>query len=271
MDAKHFRKSLDRLAGLTTATSIRLWMSTLDFRAAYYNPAVDPAHPAHRGQTIYVFWHEYILFPFYLRGHCNLSMLVSRHRDADILTEVAGLLGFDFVRGSSFRGGSTALRELLRKSESMNLAITPDGPRGPRRRLAQGPIYLASKLRMPLVVLGFGYDRPWRFSTWDRFAVPRPYSRARMVASPEILVPGDLDRDGIEHYRRHVQRLLTRFTLEAEAWAASGTRKFQEVPLRKQSAAVRVRSDPPRLIAGPHTSRQSKLSRYAADVDETAA
>ena len=56
----------------------------------------------------------------------------------------------------------------------MNLTITPDGPRGPRRQLAQGPVYLASKLGMPIVAMGFGYDRPWRFNSWDRFAIPRP-------------------------------------------------------------------------------------------------
>jgi hypothetical protein len=118
------RATANRLGGLLSSAAIRLWMSTLDYRAACYDPAIDPAHSLNEGQKIYVFWHEYILFPFYLRGHCNLSMLVSQHRDADILFEAAKLLGFDLVRGSSFRGGSTALRELLRKSESLNIAIT---------------------------------------------------------------------------------------------------------------------------------------------------
>ena len=56
----------------------------------------------------------------------------------------------------------------------MHLTITPDGPHGPRRRMAPGPIYLASKLGLPLVLMGYAYDRPWRLPSWDRFAVPRP-------------------------------------------------------------------------------------------------
>ena len=186
-------------------------------------------------QKIYIFWHENILLPLYLRGHCNLAMLLSRHHDADLLTEVANRLGFEFVRGSTGRGGGTALRELLRKSRHMNLTITPDGPRGPRRVLAPGPIYLSSKLSLPLVALGLGYDRPWRFHSWDRFALPRPYSRARGVVSPPMIIPPDLDRDGVEHYRLQVEQMLNRLTNEAEAWAEAGTPKIDEVRVRRQS------------------------------------
>ena len=116
-------------------------------------------------------------------------MLLSRHRDAEILSHVAYHLGFDFVRGSTNRGGVTALRELLAKSRTMHLTITPDGPRGPRRRMAPGPIYLASKLGLPLVLMGYGYDRPWRVQQLGPFAIPRPFSRARAMPSGEIFVP----------------------------------------------------------------------------------
>ena len=123
-------------------------------------------------------------------------MLLSRHRDADILKELARHLGFEIVRGSTFGGGSSALRRIAAQEPAMNLAITPDGPRGPRRVSAQGPVYLSSKLGMPLVAMGIGYDRPWRLNSWDRFAVPRPFSRARAVLSPQMFIPPDLDRDG---------------------------------------------------------------------------
>src|SRR5689334_14661537 len=76
-----------KLAGLLAASTVRMWMSTLDFKGAAYDPTVDPVDPRWRGQKIYIFWHENILAPLYLRGHCNLAMLLSRHRDADILLE----------------------------------------------------------------------------------------------------------------------------------------------------------------------------------------
>jgi hypothetical protein len=231
---------LNQFAGLLGSATVRRWMSTLDYKVAYYDRTIDPVFPECRGQKIYIFWHEYILFPLYLRGHCNLAMLLSRHRDAEILSHAAYHLGFDFVRGSTNRGGVAALRELLAKSRTMHLTITPDGPRGPRRRLAPGCVYLASKLELPLVVMGYGYDRPWRVqSAWDRFAIPRPYSRARAVPSGEIYVPPNLDRRQLEHFRQRVERLLNRLTAEAEAWAEAGTRKNGQMNLERRGAPLR--------------------------------
>jgi lysophospholipid acyltransferase (LPLAT)-like uncharacterized protein len=222
--------------GFAAATLVRGWMGTLEYKSAFYQPEVDPAHPNHAGQKIYIFWHEYILAPLAVRGHCNLAMLVSHHRDAMILSGAAHHLGFEVVRGSTTRGGATALRDLVRRSGRMNLAITPDGPRGPRRVLAQGPVYLSSKLGLPLVCMGIGYDRPWRLRSWDRFAIPRAHSRARGVVGPAVQIPPDLDRAGIEHYRVQIQRQLNRLTAEAEGWAASGRRRADEWPIRRKHA-----------------------------------
>ncbi len=241
-----------KVAGLLAASTVRAWMSTLDYKGALYDPSVDPVDPRWRGQKIYIFWHENILAPLYLRGNCNLSMLLSRHRDADILLETARHLGFEFVRGSTFGGGATALRELERRGRHMNLAITPDGPRGPRRVLAQGPIYLSSRLGMPLVAMGFGYDSPWRLPTWDRFAIPKPYSRSCGVIGPPIVVPPKLDREGVEHYRLKVERLLNRLTLEAEAWATARTPKVGEVVARRQPAWSRLHPEPAHAAPPPH-------------------
>jgi hypothetical protein len=117
------------------------------------------------------------------------------------------------------------LRQLLDKSQHMHLAITPDGPRGPRRQMAPGPIFLASKLGIPLVAMGVGHHRPWRAGSWDRFAIPRPGSRARCILSPEMHVPPNLDREGIEHFRLKVQDVLNRLCVEAELWAEAGSRR----------------------------------------------
>jgi lysophospholipid acyltransferase (LPLAT)-like uncharacterized protein len=237
MDAMKIRHPLAyKLGGLLGSAAIAAWMRTLDYRVAYYDPAVDPARPECRGQKVYVFWHEYLLFPLALRGHCNLAMLLSQHRDAEWVSQIARRMGFEFVRGSTRRGGVAALRTLLRKCRDMNLAITPDGPRGPRRRLAAGAVYVGSRLGLPLVCLGLGYDRPWRLRSWDRFAIPRPFSRARSVVGPPLHVPPHLDRRGLEAYRQMVESVLQRVTAEAEDWARSGKRLPCEWPLRRQIA-----------------------------------
>jgi len=264
---------LHKLGGLLSTAAIRSWMGTLDYKVAYYDRAIDPIYPECRGQKIYIFWHEYILFPLYMRGHCNLSMLLSRHRDAEVLSHVAHHLGFDFVRGSTNRGGVAALRELLAKSRSMHLTITPDGPRGPRRRLAPGSIYLASKLGLPLVLMGFGYDRAWRVKrAWDQFAVPRPFSRARVICSGNVHVPPKLDREGLEHFRQRVEQLLKRLTAEAEAWAASGTRKIEQCDVQRRAAPLRSQRDntPISLVGpqltGPHWSMAARRKQAADSI-----
>ena len=253
---------IHRVGGLLGAAGVRAWMRTLDYKVAYYDPAVDPIFPECQGQKIYIFWHEYILFPLFLRGHCNFAMLLSRHRDAEILSHAAHHLGFEFVRGSTNRGGVAAIRELLRKSKRMHLTITPDGPRGPRRRLAPGAIFLASRLGLPLVVMGYGYDRPWRARSWDRFAIPRPFSRARAVPSGEIFIPPDLDRDGLEHFRVKIENLLNALTLEAETWAASGTAKLGQRPIERRGAPLRCqRNNRPITLTGPHWNRSEETGR----------
>jgi hypothetical protein len=222
---------MNKTVAVVTQAVIRRWMRTLDFKGFAGDISVDPADRSNVERGIYIFWHEYMPLLMYLRGNCDLAMLMSRHRDADVLSRLALHFGFDFVRGSTRRGGQAALRELMRKSQTHHLTITPDGPRGPRRKLAGGCIYLASKLQMPLVALGLGYDRPWRLNTWDRFAVPRPMSRARVIASPHIRIPAGLDRDGIERHRLQVERLLCRLTDEAELWAETGKPKQGQIQL----------------------------------------
>ena len=100
---------LQNLAGLLAAGASHRWMSTLEYKGAFYDPTVDPAHPENNGQKLYIFWHEYLTFPIYLRGNCNLTMMLSQHRDADVLARAAQHLGFGHFRGSTTRGGAQAL------------------------------------------------------------------------------------------------------------------------------------------------------------------
>lgn len=219
---------INRFIGGLTAAAIRTWMGTLDCRVAYYTPRSEPLEQAER--FLYLQWHEYIPFMLHLRGRTRATLMVSRHRDGEHLTQALHRFGFRTVRGSTRKGAASALRKMLAK-RSGHLVMTPDGPQGPRRRVQAGAIYLASKLGLRIVCMGQGYDRPWRLGSWDRFALPRPYSRARLVLSPPLEVPADLDREGIEQHRQWVEWILNRLTLEAEAWAAAGSAKYQELPM----------------------------------------
>ncbi|MDR3182781.1 MAG: DUF374 domain-containing protein, partial [Planctomycetaceae bacterium] len=142
--------------------------------------------------------------------------------DAEMVNQAAQFLVMKCVRGSSYRGGSAAVKEMLTLREHDILAFTPDGPRGPARKMAPGAVYLASKLQMPIVLLGIGYDRPYRHQSWDKFVIPRPFSRGRIISSPFIPIPQRLSKPDLEHYRQYCETLLTDLTDRAERWAASG-------------------------------------------------
>jgi lysophospholipid acyltransferase (LPLAT)-like uncharacterized protein len=103
-----------------------------------------------------------------------------------------------------------------------HLAITPDGPRGPRRRIQDGAIYLASRSSMSLVPTGFAFENPWRAGSWDRTALPRPFTRARCIVGPPIDVPEDLDRRQMAEYRGRVQSAMDQVQEQAEVLAETG-------------------------------------------------
>ena len=211
---------LRRTFGFFGTAFFRSLIGTVDFKWAFYDPRID-AYVAKR-KYILMFWHEYLLGPLFFRRHCPVTMLTSQHGDADLVSQSAQFLGMKCIRGSSSHGGVSALRQFVRLPDHDILAFASDGPQGPRRYLAPGAIFLASKLQLPIVLLGIGYDRPWRMSSWDHFAIPKPFSRGRFISSPMLPIPSRLSRFDLEHYRQKIETLLTQLTEEAEAWAASG-------------------------------------------------
>lgn len=223
---------LRKLTGLAVTATTRSWMSTLDIAGCLYDPASDPIHPDFQGPAIFVLWHEYIPVPYYVRPRGRMALLVSRHADAEWLTQAARYSGLGTVRGSTGRGGAAALLDVMGSDRPVNLAITPDGPRGPRRKMSMGAVFLASQTQWPVIVFASGYDRPWRLPTWDQFAVPRPYSRCRSIIGPPTRVPPDLDRAGLEAYRQMLEQQLLILTDAAEKWAESGKRWPRQLPGR---------------------------------------
>lgn len=242
--------------GLLGSASLWAYTSTLDRRCVHYDRRYDPCHPWRASSAIYIFWHEYILSAITSRAHTQTSILVSGHRDGQYLTRVTQRLGFNVINGSSSKNGVSALKSFLHQSGKTSIGITPDGPRGPRRQLAPGPIFLASKLGIPVVCLGLGYDRPWRMNSWDRFAIPRPFSRIRAVFGPPFQIPKRLGKTGLEDWRLHVQEHLNSVTSVAEDWAASGERMegeipFQPPPFPARGLAKDFRIDIPAAIDRP--------------------
>jgi lysophospholipid acyltransferase (LPLAT)-like uncharacterized protein len=215
--------ALIRGLGLFGAWTIRGWMSTLHYRLD--DRACGPQPTDVRQQRyIYAFWHETILF--LARFRAKVHILISQHADGELIAQVCRHLRVGVVRGSSRRGGPGAALELLEKSRHSHLAITPDGPRGPRRKVKPGLIFLASHCALPVLPIGIAFQKAWRAGSWDRFAVPYPGSTAFGVGAAPIIVPPHLDQVGLRAYQQLVEDRLLEVTDQAERWAAGLPRQW---------------------------------------------
>lgn len=203
---------------------VRGWIGTLRHEYHPVGPNVDPRRPEIAGRYLYAFWHENLLLPAYTYGRPDIHILISQHADGELIAETCRHLHFSVVRGSTTRGGVEALRQMVRLGSDAHLAITPDGPRGPRRQVQVGAVYLAARTGLPIVPIGIGYARAWRMSSWDRFAVPKPFTFGTVVTTPPIFVPPESDRDALERQRLHMEQNLNHASELAERWAQTGQR-----------------------------------------------
>jgi lysophospholipid acyltransferase (LPLAT)-like uncharacterized protein len=206
---------LIKAAGFAVALLVRLWGSTLCYR---YRPLGPPTHPTHPGlgeRYIYAFWHEDLLVPAYRYGRRDVWVLISRHADGRLIAEACRHLSLRVVAGSTNRQAVQALRQLIRRGRDAHLVITPDGPRGPRRKVQPGLAYLAAKTGLAVVPVGLAYRSAWRMRSWDRFALPRPWSAVTCVTGEPIRVPAGAGRAELEEYRRRIEEAME------GAWAAA--------------------------------------------------
>ena len=167
-----------------------------------------------RGERwIFALWHSRLLALTYTHRRWDAAVLISRHRDGELIARLVQRLGFVTARGSSTRGGGEGARALMRHVEQGRLtAITPDGPRGPARRVKPGLIWLASRSGLPIVPAAAAASAEWRLRSWDGFRVPRPFARVLIGYGPPIAVPADLDEAGAETWRERVQAALDELT-----------------------------------------------------------
>jgi hypothetical protein len=248
-------RRLIALAGWCGTRLVRLLSATLrfDYRSVGSRP-VDPLQPPEAGPFIYALWHENFLIPIVRFGNPNVAALVSRHPDGQLLGTLIRGTGMQVVHGSTRRGGVTAVRELLRNDAGVrHVAVTPDGPRGPRRVVQPGVVYLASRTGMRVVPIGVGHRRPWRVNSWDSFAVPRPFSRVRCLFGEPLIIPPDLAPEALEPHGGRLQAELDRLTSAAQVWADTG-----RLELPPAIPHGRVVQHPPRPVETAGAGRGSR-------------
>jgi lysophospholipid acyltransferase (LPLAT)-like uncharacterized protein len=178
---------------------------------------------APREKFIFALWHNRlalsaVMYERYVRRHApdrRIAGMVSASRDGALLARIYGYFGIEPVRGSSSRRGAQAVREMVSRGEDgYDLAITPDGPRGPCYTVQDGVISVAQLTG--LVILPVVYHLAWkiRLKSWDRFQIPLPFARCRVIVGRPMRVPRELSDAEREQWRADLEKELRAITGE---------------------------------------------------------
>lgn len=178
---------------------------------------VRHVHPEHADtpQYILTFWHRQLL-PLLGRARWKrpITVMISRSKDGQLIADVLSLFGVQSARGSSSRGGSEAMRGLLREArDGKSIVFTPDGPRGPAGVLKDGVIFAAKATQLPILPVAFAGKNVIVLRSWDRMIIPKPFSKGFVLYGEPILVPRDADA---EEWRAIVEEKLNELSAEAE-------------------------------------------------------
>ena len=142
---------------------------------------------------VILFWHEALLPLLWHHRNQDLAVLVSDSRDGQYVGDLGLALGYRVIPGSSSKGATRALLKAVRAlREGCSVGFSPDGPRGPRQTMKPGVILAAQRARAPIVPVHATSDRAWRLNSWDKFLIPKPFSRVRIFyGQPFTVGPGE--------------------------------------------------------------------------------
>ena len=190
---------------------IRLLQATV--RRRYLNREALDRAASQSGAQIYVFWHSRLVFIRFAYFGGKGFVLQSQHRDSRMLGRVMSRFGLGQIWGSTTRGGMSAVREVLRKvKDGYSLAIAPDGPRGPQRRVQPGVITLARMTGVPIVPMTYSARPSRRLGSWDRMTLPFPFGRAVFIYGEPMTVDRHADVAEEERLRVALEDELNRLT-----------------------------------------------------------
>lgn len=198
-----------KLISFVGATLVKLLCSTLRFRI--HDPDGFLQKPDVRMTGI--FWHNRLfiipwMFTHYMKPRKSVA-LTSASKDGEILAAFLARFGIGAVRGSSSRRGALAMLEMMRAAQAgFDVAITPDGPRGPKYRMNPGLITLAQKADIHILPISVFYSRYWELKSWDRFQIPKPFATVDVTFLPLEKIPETDTPEAFETHRARIEQIM---------------------------------------------------------------
>lgn len=191
-------------------------------RIVHVNPGFPEGCIARGERVVVAFWHGRLLMMPFLYLEQPRTILISHHRDGEYITRIATRLGTNVIRGSATRGGARAFIQMVRAlREGQHLAITPDGPRGPRGKVKVGVVEIAKLTGAPILPVSFSAERRRFLKSWDGFLVPLPLSRAVYVWGEPIYVEPTATKEEVVKYQELLEARLDLLTMEADEYFRS--------------------------------------------------
>jgi hypothetical protein len=174
---------------------------------------------SHNQIPIYTFWHDRVFLSTYFWQRRAIVVMTSRSFDGEYIARFIQRFGYGAARGSSSRGATGAVVEMVRLMRAgCPAAFTIDGPRGPRYVAKMGAVLLSKKTGNPVLPFTIVARSFWEGKSWDRYQVPKPFTRARVFLAPPIYVAPDTDEEGLKAKRDELQRALDEINQRGEEW-----------------------------------------------------
>lgn len=171
--------------------------------------------------AVTITWHNRLLFfpaMFPPRQRRNAVAVISSSRDGQYIADLVKHFGLSTARGSSSKRAAQVLHEAVKAiRDKRYVSFTPDGPRGPKYSMSQGPIYLASQMGVPIIPIAVNYSDYWELKSWDRFQIPKPWAKITLVMGEPFRVPSDLSEGELEQWRQLARRKLMEISQDKPA------------------------------------------------------
>jgi len=195
---------------------MKLWFSTCKVTVRNEEHSFPP-DKSDENTVVASFYHYSIIFIFHFFRKYSATAMVSASDDGDYIARLAERLGFETVRGSKNRKGVEALKSMLRALKNgSTCSIVADGSQGPAQIVQPGSILLASRGGVPIIPIAWSASSYFVFRSWDRTAIPKPFSRIYLYFGEPILVPAKVRAKEVEEYRSQLQAGLDK--IYTEAW-----------------------------------------------------
>jgi lysophospholipid acyltransferase (LPLAT)-like uncharacterized protein len=171
---------------------------------------------------IVAFWHGNMIVPWFIHRKTKIAAVVSDSPDGELLANILKKWKYKLIRGSSNKGGGDVLKLMTQLiKDGFSVAITPDGPTGPLHKMKAGAVVTAKKSGRPLILMGIAYNKKFVLNSWDKFEIPKPFSKVTVIYSKPVIISPDTNYQETSELIIELEKKLNNLKTEAEKICSS--------------------------------------------------